>query len=127
MACLSRHWEEALSYGRAKISSKPNQSGKLAGLGGNPLTVEENYLFQKLMREGAESTILIIASACRFRAWMKKGCRPEWRCRSASVKRFHLLFFWDSISLKNFLSIWLRLKQAINHGAKVVFYRTFCP
>ena len=25
----------------------------MARLGGNPLTVEENYLFQKLMREGA--------------------------------------------------------------------------
>ena len=31
------------------------------------------------------------------------------------------------ISQKNFLVIWLRLRQAINRGAKVVFFGHFAP
>ena len=48
-ALVEAEWEEALTLIAGKMKqAKPD--GKIAGFGGNPLTVEENYLFQKLMR-----------------------------------------------------------------------------
>ena len=42
-------WDEALNFISEKIkAAKPD---KCAALGGNTLTTEENYLFQKLTRE----------------------------------------------------------------------------
>jgi NADH-quinone oxidoreductase subunit G len=50
-------WEEAFSLVASKIQAAKPQ-GKIAAFGGNPLTFEENYLFQKLMREGAGTSHL---------------------------------------------------------------------
>ena len=44
-------WDEAIELIASKIK-QCKMGGKMAALGGNPLTIEENYLFQKLMREG---------------------------------------------------------------------------
>ena len=80
----------------AKIKeAKPK--GKLAALGGNPLTFEENYFFQKLMREGAGVNHLDHRIGMPIFAPEKRGLVPEWKWKSGKRKQlsFAVLFGLD--------------------------------
>lgn len=119
-------WEEALSLVAAKFrEAKP--SGRLAGWGGNPLTTEENYLFQKLFREGGAVNNLDhrigMPSFTLHEEGIAAGMEMDiGECESLS----HVLVLGVDIT-EEFPVIWLRLKQGINHGAKVTFAGHFAP
>lgn len=116
-------WDEAMGLITSKlIESRPHR--KIAGLGGNALTVEENYLFQKLIREWGNSPHVdhrvgmpIIDGNLQSGMEISIG-----ECESLS---FAIIFGCDLT--EEFPVIWLRLKQAINKGAKVHFYGHFSP
>ena len=117
-------WDEALSLIVEKMKmAKPN--GKLAGFGGNTLTVEENFLFQKLMRHcldvnnvdhriGKVSLYLdeeVIAPGMEM---------PIKDCQDITYGAFLGLDITEEYPV-----IWLRIKQAIDKGASVVFFGNY--
>lgn len=116
-------WDEALSLIASKIKeAKPK--GKLAALGGNPLTVEENYLFQKLMREGAGVNHIDHRIGNTFEA---EGKAPGMTLSIGEVEDLSFVLLLGLDLTENFPVIWLRLKQAINKGAKVIFIGHYAP
>lgn len=119
-------WEDALSFIATKIKEFKSQ-GKIAGWGGNPLTTEENYLFQKLIREvigvnhvdSRIGTPLLDKSAEAIQPGMEISIGE---CENLS----HVILFGVDLT-EEFPVIWLRLKKAINNGAKVIFVGHFAP
>jgi len=122
------NWEEALSLVAAKIKeAKPK--GKLAGLGGNPLTVEENYLFQKLMREGAGVNHVDhrVGPDIPLLSLDEEGLAPGMEITIGECEELSFAILCGIDLTEEFPVIWLRLKQAINRGAVVIFLGHFAP
>lgn len=119
-------WDEALSLIASKIrEAKPN--GKLAAFGGNPLTFEENILFQRLMRECAGVNHVDHRIGMPILSSEEEGIGPgmEMAIGECEELSFAVLFGLDLT--EQFPVIWLRLRQAINRGAKVIFIGHFAP
>ena len=119
-------WEEAVSLIASKIQSA-RPGGKLAGFGGNPLTFEECYLFQKLMRDGAGVNHVDHRIGMPVVNLRNEGIGPG---MEASIGECEDLSFAVLLGLdltEEFPVIWLRLRQAINKGAKVLFLGHFAP
>lgn len=119
-------WQDALGL----IAQKFNQAkanGKLAGWGGNPLTVEENYLFQKLFREcGGVDNVDHRIGMPIFNS-DQEGL-PSGMVQSIKELEdldYAILFGLDLT--EDFPVLWLRLRQAINKGAKVIFAGHYAP
>lgn len=122
----SASWEEALSLIALKIQSAKSE-GKIAAFGGNPLTFEENYLFQKLMREGAGTNHLDHRIGMPMTSREEEGIAPG---MDMTIGECEELSFAALIGLdltEQFPVIWLRLRQAINKGAQVSFLGHFAP
>lgn len=119
-------WEETLSLVAEKIKvARPTR--KLAAFGGNPLTFEENYLFQKLMREGAHVDHLDHRIGMPLFSLEEEGLAPGMEIEIAETENLsHALLFGLDLT-EEFPVIWLRLRQAINKGAKVIFSGHFAP
>jgi NADH-quinone oxidoreductase subunit G len=119
-------WEEAFELIVEKIV-KAKPGGKLSALGGNPLTFEENYLFQKLMRD------VIGVNHIDHRVGMplfnldEEGIMPGMEMTIGECEKLDFAYLLGSDLTEEFPIIWLRLKQAINHGAKVTFIGHFAP
>lgn len=119
-------WDEALSFIIDKMKIARN-SRKAAAFGGNTLTTEENYLLQKLMRNGLQSqnldhrigTPVLNLEEERFPPGMEMTIGE---CEELS---FAVLFGIDLT--EEFPVIWLRLKQALNKGAVVLFFGHYAP
>lgn len=112
-------WEEAFSYITQKMLEAKGK-GKIAGLGGKTLTIEENYLFQKLIRDLLGSphvdhrdTIVDEVGGMEL---------PIEACDTLS----DILLLGCDIT-EEFPVIWLRLKKAINNGAHMSFVGHFAP
>lgn len=119
-------WEEALSLIADNILKfKPNQ--KLAALGGNPLTVEENYLFQKLMREGAGVNHIDHRIGEPIIPKDKEGIPPGMEISIGDSEKLSFICLFGLDLTEEFPVIWLRLKLAMNQGAKVFFFGHFAP
>jgi NADH-quinone oxidoreductase subunit G len=119
-------WDEALSLIASKIKeAKPE--GKLAALGGNPLTVEENYLFQKLMREGAGVNHIDHRIGTASINIEEEGLPPGMTMSIGDTEELSFAVLLGLDLTEEFPVIWLRLKQAINKGAKVIFIGHFAP
>ncbi len=119
-------WEEALTL-IANQLKESKQNGRVAAFGGAPLTTEENYLFQKFMREGAgvynidyRIGMPIVSAQDSMHAGGMEISIGE--CEDLS---FAVLFGVDLT--EEFPVIWLRLRQAINKGAKVFFVGHYAP
>jgi len=114
-------WEEAISLIAKNIQeAKPN--GKLAALGGNPLTVEENYLLQKLMRDicgvnHVDNRVGMSVQTDNIPLGMQQSIGE---CEALS---FAILLGLDLT--EEFPVIWLRLKQSLNCGGKAFYYGHF--
>jgi NADH-quinone oxidoreductase subunit G len=119
-------WEEAFSLIAKKIQEAKPQ-GKLAAFGGNPLTFEENYLFQKLMREVAGVNHMDHRIGMPIISPDEEGLAPgmEMSIGECEDLSFAVLFGLDIT--EEFPVIWLRLRQAINKGATVIFLGHFAP
>lgn len=109
-------WDEALDLVASKMKGE-----KLAGFGGNPLTTEENYLFQKLMREVAKS------GHVDHRIGMLSASGNGMEISFDQVEKLSYAYLLGFDITEEFPVLWLRLKQAINKGAKVIFIGHFAP
>lgn len=119
-------WEEALSLIANKIKeTKPGK--KLAAFGGNPLTFEENYLFQKLMRQGAGVDNLDHRIGEPIFSLEEEGIAPGMEIEISETEELSFAILFGLDLTEEFPVIWLRLRQAINKGAKVLFIGHFAP
>ncbi|WP_249274111.1 NADH-quinone oxidoreductase subunit NuoG [Parachlamydia sp. AcF125] len=119
-------WDQALSLIAEKLSQAKPQ-GKLAAWGGNPLTLEENYLLQKLMREGAGVHHLDHRIGMPIMPKEEEGASPgmEGTVGECEELAYALLLGFDLT--EEFPVIWLRLKQALNRGAIVHYFGHYAP
>lgn len=122
----SASWEEALSLVAEKMKiAKPN--GKLAALGGNPLTTEENYLLQKLMRDGCGVNNVDHRVGMPILTLDEEGIPPGMEMSIGDCEQLSFALILGLDLTEEFPVIWLRLKQAINRGAKVFFMGHYAP
>lgn len=119
-------WESALSLVASKMQ-EAQPSGKLAGFGGNPLTVEENFLFQKLMRTGAGVNHVDHRLGMPLFTVEEEGIAPGMEMSIGACEELSYAFLLGVDLTEEFPVIWLRLRQAINRGAEVVFCGPFAP
>lgn len=119
-------WDDAIALVASKIQDAKS-TGKIAALGGNPLTIEENYLFQKLLREGANSNNIDHRVGMPILTREEEGLPPgmEMSIGECEDLSFALLLGLDVT--EEFPVIWLRLKQGINKGAVTLFLGHFTP
>src|SRR5262249_28029950 len=112
------------------VASKMRESiptGKIAALGGNNLTVEENYLLQQLMRDVLQVNNVDHRVGMPIFALEDEGLHPLMQMSIGECEELsHAVLIGVDIT-EEFPVIWLRLKQAINKGAKVIFLGHFAP
>lgn len=119
-------WEEALTLVAEKIQEfKPR--GKIAGIGGNTLTTEDNYLFQKLIREGAGVNNVDHRVGMPIIDFEEEGLPTGMEMSMAECEDLSYIVILGLDMTEEFPVIWLRLRQAINKGAKVIFLGHFAP
>lgn len=119
-------WTEAFKLIAQQISAAKPQ-GKLAALGGNPLTLEENYLFQKLMRDVAGVNHVDHRVGMPLFNLEQEGLSPGMEMAIGDTEELSYAFLFGLDITEEFPVVWLRLKQAINKGAKVIFVGHFAP
>lgn len=119
-------WEEALTLVAQKMQeAMPN--GKLAALGGNPLTTEENYLFQKLMREVAGVHHVDHRIGMPILSLQEEGIPSGMEISIGECANLSFVILLGVDLTEEFPVIWLRLREAINKGATVIFLGHFAP
>lgn len=119
-------WDDALSLIASKIEEfKPN--GKLAGIGGTPLTTEENFLFQRLMREGAGVNHVDHRVGMPIFNLDEEGISPGMEIPIGDCEDLSYAILCGIDITEEFPVIWLRLKQAIHRGATVIFLGHYAP
>ena len=122
----SSTWSEALSLIASKINEyKPK--GKLGAWGGNPLTTEENYLFQQLIRRGAGVDHIDHRIGSSIVPVDEEVLAPGMEISIGECEGLSFAILAGIDLTEEFPVIWLRLKQAINKGAKVLFLGHFAP
>lgn len=117
-------WEEALALvAQNMLSAK--RDGKVAALGGNPLTTEENYLFQQLIRLGAG------VNNIDHRVGMPDYGDDEgedlMEMSIGDCEELGYAFLFGVDLTEEFPVVWLRLRQAMNKGAITAFSGHFTP
>jgi NADH-quinone oxidoreductase subunit G len=119
-------WESALALAAEKFQEAA-ASAKLAGFGGNSLTVEEGYLFQKLLRHVGGVNHLDHRIGMPMLTKEEEGLHSgmETRLEECETLQFALLAGIDLT--EEFPLIWLRLKQALNRGASAFFMGHYAP
>jgi NADH-quinone oxidoreductase subunit G len=119
-------WEEALNLVAEKMErAKP--SGSLAAWGGNTLTFEENYLFQRLMREGCGVGNVDHRIGMPIFTLEQERMAPGMEMSIGECEELSFAVLLGLDLTEEFPVIWLRLRQAINRGAKVLFIGHFSP
>lgn len=125
-ALVPASWDDALSFIAAKFKeAKP--SGKLAAFGGNPLTVEENYLFQKLFRDGARTNNVDHRIGTPLFTLEEEGFPSSMEMTIGDCENLSYAVILGCDLTEQFPLLWLRLKKAINKGCKVIFMGHFAP
>lgn len=104
-------YEEALTF----IVERLKKSKNIAAFGGNPLTVEENYLFQKLMRDVLKTPHI------DHRIGFESGVYSKMEISIGALEHLETVFLFGINLTEEFPVLWLRLRQAINKGAKVFY------
>jgi len=111
-------WDEALELVASKLKeAKTGQ--KAAGFGGSPLTVEENYLFQKLMREGVGTPHVDYRVGSLIQSLEEEAIPAGTEINLGECEELDFALVLGADLTEEFPVLWLRLKQGINHGAKV--------
>lgn len=119
-------WDEALAL-IAKKFTEAKTNRLMAGFGGNPLTTEENYLFQKLFRDGATVNHLDHRIGTPLFALDDEGLPPGMEMSIGEMEELSFAVLLGIDLTEEFPLLWLRLKQAINKGATVLFMGHFAP
>lgn len=112
--------DEALTLIATKLQSAASNK-KIAAFGGNPLTTEENFLFQKLMRDVLQINNL----DHRIGTNLNQNFAPGMEISIGDSENLDYVFLLGVDLTEEFPVIWLRLRQAINKGAKVIFIGHF--
>lgn len=119
-------WDEAFTLIASKISRfRPN--GKLGALGGNPLTTEECYLFQQLLRQGCGVNHVDHRVGMPIIPLEEEVMSPGMEISIGECEELAYVVLLGLDLTEEFPVIWLRLRQAINKGAKVLFIGHFKP
>lgn len=119
-------WDEALNLVANKfLEAKP--SGKIAAFGGNPLTLEENYFFQKLIREGAGVHHVDHRIGQGVFGLDQEGMAPGMEISIGDCEKLSYAILFGIDLTEEFPVLWLRLKQAINRGATVIYVGHYSP
>lgn len=119
-------WEEALAEISSKFKAAKSQ-GKIAGWGGDPLTFEENYLFQKLIREGGGVNNVDHRVGQPLFSLEEEGLPPGMEISIGECEHLSFAVLLGVDLTEEFPVIWLRLKQGINNGAQVGFIGHYTP
>lgn len=119
-------WEDALDLIAEKIKSFKYNS-KLAAWGGNSLTTEENFRFQKLMREGAGSNHLDHRIGTPIFSENEIGLQPGMEISIGDCENIQNTILLGIDLTEEFPLVWLRLKAAMNKGAKIHFFGHYAP
>lgn len=113
-------WEEALNLVVSKM--KPAMcTGRMAAFGGNPLTFEENYLFQKLFREGLQSPHIDHRIGMPQYTLEEESYSPKLSHSFQEVEQLDFTLLLGLDITEQFPLLWLRLRQALHRGAEVWF------
>jgi NADH-quinone oxidoreductase subunit G len=119
-------WDEALSVAAEKIrDALPDM--KIAALGGNPLTTEENYLFQKLFRSGLGVPHIDHRVGMPLFSLEDEGTLDGMQISPEECESLSYFYLIGCDITEEFPLLWLRLKQAMNHGAKGIFIGHYAP
>ncbi|MBA2368036.1 MAG: NADH-quinone oxidoreductase subunit NuoG [Candidatus Protochlamydia sp.] len=119
-------WEKALTFIARKME-EARPGGKIAGLGGNPLTTEENDLFQQLIRKGGGTNHVDHRVGMPLLSLDDELIPPGMEMSIGECEELSSAFLFGVDLTEEFPVIWLRLKQAINRGAKVSFFGHYAP
>ncbi|HEV8051610.1 MAG TPA: NADH-quinone oxidoreductase subunit NuoG [Parachlamydiaceae bacterium] len=119
-------WDEALSLIASKMTDA-KAKGKLGALGGNPLTTEENFFFQQLIRQGAGVDNIDHRVGSPIFSLEEEAIAPGMEISIGDCEQLSYVLLAGIDLTEEFPVIWLRLRQAINKGAKVIFVGHFAP
>lgn len=119
-------WEDALSRIAEKLDAA-RAAGKVAGWGGNPLTTEENYLFQKLLRQVVGVNHLDHRIGMPIIPLEEEGISAGMEMAIGECEELSYVILCGLDITEEFPVIWLRLRQAINRGATSIFLGHFAP
>lgn len=118
-------WDHAIEVIASKM--REFQGKKIAGFGGDPLTVEENYLFQKLIREGGKTNNVDHRVGLPTFSLEGEGLPPGMEMTIGEIENLQTIYLLGVDLTEEFPVIWLRLRAAINKGAKCVFIGHYAP
>ncbi len=116
-------WEEAYSF----VADKMKEAKTHAAFGGNTLTIEENYLLQLLMRRGLHSNNVDHRVGSPIFSKEDEGLAAGMELQIGDIESLDKVLLLGCDITEEFPVIWLRLKQAINKGCKVIFGGHFAP
>lgn len=119
-------WDEALSLVATKMK-EAKSSGKMAGWGGNPLTTEENFYFQKLIRESSGSNNVDHRIGMPIFSLYEEGIASGMEMSIAACEHLSQALLLGLDLTEEFPVIWLRLKIGINSGGKAYFTGHYAP
>ncbi|MBS0634699.1 MAG: NADH-quinone oxidoreductase subunit NuoG [Verrucomicrobia bacterium] len=115
-------WDDAFSFVASKLKSP-----KVAALGGNTLTVEENYLFQMLMRDVCGTNDIDHRVGVPCISAKDEGLQAGMELAIGDLENLQELLILGLDITEEFPILWLRLKQAINKGCKVTYVGRYAP
>lgn len=119
-------WEKAFAVIAQKME-EAKAGGKIAGLGGNPLTTEENDLFQQLIRKGGGTNHVDHRIGMPLFSLEEEFIPPGMEMSIGECEDLSYAFLFGVDLTEEFPVIWLRLKQAINRGANVSYFGHYAP
>lgn len=119
-------WDEAIALIASKIHES-KASGKIAGWGGKNLTVEENYLFQRLMRETAGTENLDYRIGETIFSLDQEGIPPGMEISIQECEDLTTTLLLGVNLTEEFPVIWLRIKHALNNNGKAYFAGHYAP
>ena len=111
-------WDEAFAFVAAKMK-EAKENGKVAAIGGNNLTIEENYLLQRLMRAVLGSNNVDHRVGMPTPTLAVEGLPAGMQIEIGDCENLSHAYLLGLDITEEFPVIWLRLKQAINKGASV--------
>lgn len=117
---VSAGWEEVLELLAEKLNSVIGNE-TVGAIGGSPLTVEENYLFQKLFRETLNSPNVDYRIDSFIQDQNQEAIPAGTEISLGEAEQLSDAIVLGADLTEEFPVLWLRLKQGINHGAKVIY------